>query len=283
MAIAQNFPCTGPATVERLDIFCATCKDYIVDGCIPCVYRLLIITLYLVYLCLMLLLYICRMIVTPFIKETVQIHDNAMELLEDVCRLTNRTKHSNSFHHYYTNPVLEAAKQNSYEVVQLIVYAFPNAIFSANEDGHNVIQYAVINRSEKVYNLLYQMSEHRNIYRTIKDSSGNNLLHLAARLAPSNKLNLISGAALQIQRELQWFTEVEGFVCPLSIIQKNSSGETPKMYAFSNLLLLPVAAMKAVTAVYALLDLLDGQSLEELINIPLSLLQVPNMENRKTK
>ena len=49
------------------------------------------------------------------------------------------------------------------------------------------------------------MSEHKNVYRTIKDPSGNNLLHLAARLAPSSKLNLISGAALQIQRELQWF------------------------------------------------------------------------------
>ncbi|KAI3495930.1 hypothetical protein L1887_38278 [Cichorium endivia] len=98
-----------------------------------------------------------------------------------------------------------AAKQNSYEVVQRIVHFFPNAILSANEDGHNVIQYAVINRSEKVYNLLYKMGEHRNMYRTIKDASGNNLLHLAARLAPFNKLNLISGAALQIQRELTWF------------------------------------------------------------------------------
>ena len=82
---------------------------------------------------------------------------------------------------------------------------FPNAIWSTNEDGHNFIQYSVINRSEKIYNLLYEMSEHKNIYKTIKDSSGNNLLHLAARLAPTNKLNLISGAALQIQRELQWF------------------------------------------------------------------------------
>nr|GFC42330.1 ankyrin repeat-containing protein ITN1-like [Tanacetum cinerariifolium] len=63
----------------------------------------------------------------------------------------------------------------------------------------------------KVYNLLYQMSEHKNVYKTIKDPFGNNLLHLAARLAPTSKLSLISGAVLQIQRELQWFKEVEGF------------------------------------------------------------------------
>ncbi|GKC27137.1 trichome birefringence-like protein 14 [Tanacetum coccineum] len=61
------------------------------------------------------------------------------------------------------------------------------------------------------------------------DPFGNNLLHLAARLAPTSKLSLISGAVLQIQRELQWFKEVEGFVCPLNRIQKNSFGEMPKM------------------------------------------------------
>ncbi|KAI3495772.1 hypothetical protein L1887_38118 [Cichorium endivia] len=67
------------------------------------------------------------------------------------------------------------------------------------------------------------------LLRTIKDPSRNNILHLAARLAPSNKLNLISGAALQIQRELQWFKEVEAFVCPLNTVQKNSFNETPQM------------------------------------------------------
>ena len=112
-----------------------------------------------------------------------------------------------SSHHknYYTNPILEATRQNSPEVVKRIVHYFPNAFWSASEDGHNVIQYAVINRSEKIYNLLYEMSEHKNVYKTSKDSSGNNLLHLAARLAPAEKLNLISGAALQIQYELQWY------------------------------------------------------------------------------
>ncbi|GKB20582.1 ankyrin repeat-containing domain, PGG domain protein [Tanacetum coccineum] len=87
--------------------------------------------------------------------------------------------------------------------------SFPDAIWSTNEDGHNFIQYSVINRSEKIYNLLYEMSEHKNIYKTIKDYSGNNLLHLAARLAPTNKLNLARGAALKIQRELQWFKPEE--------------------------------------------------------------------------
>ncbi|CAA0839628.1 Ankyrin repeat family protein, partial [Striga hermonthica] len=40
-------------------------------------------------------------------------------------------------------------------------------------------------------------------------ANGDFPLHLVARLAPPHKLNLVSGAALQMQRELQWFQEVE--------------------------------------------------------------------------
>nr|GEU45699.1 ankyrin repeat-containing domain, PGG domain protein [Tanacetum cinerariifolium] len=45
-------------------------------------------------------------------------------------------------------------------------------------------------------------SEDKGIPKTIKDSYGNNLLHLVGRLVSTNKLNLISRATLQIQREL---------------------------------------------------------------------------------
>ncbi|KAL8239948.1 hypothetical protein R6Q59_016515 [Mikania micrantha] len=129
----------------------------------------------------------------------------------------------------YNNAIFEATRQNAVEVVKEIVSQVPNIIWNSNEDGHNIIQHAVINCSENVYNLLYQISEHKNTYRTIRDRFGNNLLHLAARLAPEEKMNTISGAAFQFQQELQWFKEVESFVCPLNVIQKNSFGETPQM------------------------------------------------------
>ncbi|KAI7747832.1 hypothetical protein M8C21_005891 [Ambrosia artemisiifolia] len=148
----------------------------------------------------------------------------AKMLLKQICSLIKEEIPSESHHGYYKNAILEAARQNADKLVKIIVSEFPNAIWSTNEEGHNIIQYAVINRSERVYNLVYQMSEHKNIYRTIQeDTSGNNLLHLAARLAPPEKLDHISGAALRIQHELQWFKEVERFVCPLNIIQKNKN------------------------------------------------------------
>ncbi|KAL4568170.1 hypothetical protein LXL04_023776 [Taraxacum kok-saghyz] len=164
-----------------------------------------------------------------YIKERIRTHLDAFIVLDSVCDMIRFKLDSMSYNQYYTKPMFEAIIQNTHEVVEYIVSCFPDSLSSPNEEGHNIIQHAVINRSENIYNILYQMSEHKNVYRTIKDPSGNNLLHLAARLAPSSKLNLISGAALQIQRELQWFKEVEGFVCPLNIIQKNSFHEIPQM------------------------------------------------------
>ncbi|KAK1409062.1 hypothetical protein QVD17_41345 [Tagetes erecta] len=58
------------------------------------------------------------------------------------------------------------------------------------------------------------------------DKDGNNLLHLAAQLAPIHKLNVLSGAALQMQREFQ---EVEKFVETKYKEEKNKKQETPIM------------------------------------------------------
>ncbi|CAI9293225.1 unnamed protein product [Lactuca saligna] len=244
MAIAENFPCelsvlaryiVGADEIrDRLRLFVVrTTMDCIarcLPSLVPWVNPMFKAFFYVICWSDMLFRTILYMLVSPFIKKSIKNNEDAIKLLNYVCDLIVDSNHSSSYHHCYTKPILEATRLNAHQVVHIIWLHFPNATLSANEDGHNIFQYAVIHRSEKVYNFLYQMTGHRkNIYRTIKDFHGNNLLHLAARLAPTDKLNRISGAALQIQRELQWFKEVEGFVYQLSITQKNSSGETPQM------------------------------------------------------
>ncbi|KAL7592978.1 hypothetical protein Lser_V15G32875 [Lactuca serriola] len=238
-AIAQNFP-PELNKVEKyiaFDVRSITVKG-ILNYMVPRSIQSWVVRLMAIIFCLaypgmigfvILYLMILKILGWIIIKKRVRNHCAAEELSKTVSRLIKNLNDPSSYHHYYTNPILEATRQNACKVVQDIVSFFPNAIWSTNEDGHNILQYAVINRSIKVYKLLHKKSEHKNMYRNIKDSSGNNLLHLAARLAPDNKLNLISGAALQIQWELQWFKEVEGFVCPLNIKQKNSFNETPQM------------------------------------------------------
>uniref|UniRef100_A0A7N0TYS2 PGG domain-containing protein n=1 Tax=Kalanchoe fedtschenkoi TaxID=63787 RepID=A0A7N0TYS2_KALFE len=60
------------------------------------------------------------------------------------------------------------------------------------------------------------------------EENGNNILHLAGRLAPSHRLRIVSGAALQMQRELQWFKEIENLVQPSYKSKRNKYGQTPQ-------------------------------------------------------
>ncbi|KAL4563848.1 hypothetical protein LXL04_027896 [Taraxacum kok-saghyz] len=238
MAIALNFPRELTMLEEfsrtgklhwKMESALATASDYTVRKCGTRVGKIISKFYVGFYWIIKLLPLILKMLRWPYIKERIRTHNDTTLMFAPVCNMIRLKHDSMSYNQYYMKPLFEAIRQNTHEVVKYIVFYFPEALSSANEEGHNIIQHAVINRSENIYNILYEMSEHKNVYRTIKDPSGNNLLHLAARLAPSSKLNLISGAALQIQRELQWFKEVEGFVCPLNIIQKNSFDETPQM------------------------------------------------------
>ncbi|GKF49339.1 ankyrin repeat-containing domain, PGG domain protein, partial [Tanacetum coccineum] len=56
-----------------------------------------------------------------------------------------------------------------------------------------------------------------------------NSLHKAAKLAPPHRLNIVTGAALQLQRELQWYKEVENLVEPSYKQALNKNRKTPKV------------------------------------------------------
>ncbi|CAB4299285.1 unnamed protein product [Prunus armeniaca] len=64
--------------------------------------------------------------------------------------------------------------------------------------------------------------------RKLLDASGNDMLHLAGMLSPTEKLDRISGAALQMQRERQWFKEVKSLVVlPSGVGAFNKQGMRP--------------------------------------------------------
>ncbi|XP_028770072.1 uncharacterized protein LOC114727537 [Neltuma alba] len=76
-----------------------------------------------------------------------------------------------------------------------------------------VFCYAVASRKAEIFNLL-RCFRFNNVVAATIDQYNNSLLHVAASLAPASYLNGISGAALQMQRELQWFKAVEKMVDP---------------------------------------------------------------------
>ncbi|XP_031275481.1 uncharacterized protein LOC116133959 isoform X2 [Pistacia vera] len=125
--------------------------------------------------------------------------------------------------------LLLAAESGVHEVVEEIIKSFPDAVLYSDQEQHNAFHLAVINRHKWVINLIFEMSGHKHLLLMSQDNSGNNILHLAGKLAPLYQLNRIPGAALKMQRELQWFKEVEKIVPPSIKEDKNSQGKTPAM------------------------------------------------------
>ncbi|KAI3701580.1 hypothetical protein L6452_26764 [Arctium lappa] len=167
-------------------------------------------------------------LVTPIkhVEKTQKDWEDAKKVLEVVCGKIDEIPHS---HGIYKRPILEAACRNAYEVVDEILVRSPKAIQSIDESGYDIIQLAVMHRSEKVYNLIHQIPTLKSRYRTVRDSSGNNMLHLAGKFAPLYELKRRTGAALQLQWELQWHKELKKLVFPAFITQENIFKETPEM------------------------------------------------------
>ena len=134
-------------------------------------------------------------------------YGKAKEFLKWICDKNKSKANSSldsSFDTFYRTSLMEAVRLDVYEVLHQILRISSNGMDISDREGHNIIQLAVINRSHKVYNLISPIIERQESYRRVKDSFNNNLLHLAGKLAPSTVLSCTTGAALQLQRELQW-------------------------------------------------------------------------------
>ncbi|KAM2653224.1 hypothetical protein EV2_024888 [Malus domestica] len=80
-----------------------------------------------------------------------------------------------------------------------------------NEKGRNIFQFAAECRQHKVFSLLNGLGDQRKWEPFVngKDKLDNNMLHVVGTISSAAQINRIQGAALQMQRELQWFKEVE--------------------------------------------------------------------------
>ncbi|GJU08103.1 ankyrin repeat-containing protein [Tanacetum coccineum] len=197
------------------------------------IYQLLCLLVLLLLLPFTMLYYISwkilAFLVVPIekIEMTRKEHKEAKKFLKWIFSKTNSWGAYSSFD--YRESLLEAVRLDVYEVLGQILELSSEVMDVKNEDGHNIIQLAVINRSQKAYSLISPIVKRKRSYRRVKDTFNNNLLHLAGRLAPSAVLSCTTGEALQLQRQLQWREEVEKLLESTHHIDENVDYETPKM------------------------------------------------------
>ncbi|XP_065624781.1 uncharacterized protein LOC111993963 [Quercus suber] len=97
-----------------------------------------------------------------------------------------------------------AAEVGNVEFLVELIHFDLDLLWKIDDKKRSIFHIAVEKRHESIFNLLV-VGSIRDLLADRINEDGNNMLHLAAGLAPEEKLNAISGAALQMQRELLWF------------------------------------------------------------------------------
>ena len=101
--------------------------------------------------------------------------------------------------------IVRATKEGIFEFVSEMVKSNPQFVWSHDENLSSIFSVAVQYRRAKIFSLIYGLNMKNSLARATDSFYGNNLLHMAGMFKDSTLHKDILGAALQMQRELQWF------------------------------------------------------------------------------
>ncbi|KAG7960207.1 hypothetical protein I3843_10G111900 [Carya illinoinensis] len=147
------------------------------------------------------------------LHETMLAHVQFQKLLYRICKTVATSKITPEIINSSVAPaIFGAISKGNFEFVFQIVKANPDLLWIQNEFGMGIFQFAVQCRQAEIFSLIYQLKENNALIRFI-DAAGNNILHVAGMLTEFTPINHITGSVLQMQREVQWFKEVES-ICP---------------------------------------------------------------------
>ncbi|KAK7411653.1 hypothetical protein VNO78_03088 [Psophocarpus tetragonolobus] len=134
--------------------------------------------------------------------------------------------------------LFDAAEEGNFGFLSELISAHPSLIWQVDNKTQSIIHTAVSYRHASIFNLVHEIGSIKDLIVSyiVKEhnppsffrpkSKNNTILHLAAKLAPPNRLELVSGAALQMCLEIIWFEEVKKITPPSFIMLKNSDGLT---------------------------------------------------------
>ena len=105
-----------------------------------------------------------------------------------------------------SNLLHDAAKVGNVELLKILIRSNPDLLWKVNDQDKTIFHVAVENRQENVFSLIHDMGGVKDFLVNCYNVTNKcNILHLAGKLASPYHLSRVSGAALQMQRELQWF------------------------------------------------------------------------------
>ncbi|KAL5538684.1 hypothetical protein UlMin_043128 [Ulmus minor] len=128
----------------------------------------------------------------------------------------------------FDSVLLEATMNGAVEIVKGLIKVNTEFVWVRQEKSERTLfMIAVEYRQEKILSLMRGLATKQALLASL-DGSDNTMLHMAGLLAPVSQLSKIAGPALQMQREMQWFKEVENAMPSTLKNFKNKEGKTAR-------------------------------------------------------
>ncbi|KAH6801445.1 hypothetical protein C2S52_001909 [Perilla frutescens var. hirtella] len=125
------------------------------------------------------------------------------------------------------NILHDAVKEGHVGIVTMLIRTYPQLIRDTDSNGYTIFHTAVKYRSIKVFNLIYEVYPMIDLKTLVsQDKSGDNILHLAAKLTHQNKMKL--PPVLLMQNELRWFEAVKRILPPSCVMIRNKAKLRPR-------------------------------------------------------
>ncbi|KAK3211666.1 hypothetical protein Dsin_016372 [Dipteronia sinensis] len=154
-------------------------------------------------------------------------HAEAQKILKCIIQEIPKLSNSQLERIGLNKAIYDAIKNGITEFVDEMIETTPEIIWRKDEKGRTIFAHAIVRRQEKIFSHVFGLGAKRRIAVIRHDIFHNNFLHLAAKLSPPSRLDRISGAALQMQRELEWFEEVQRILPPKYMEEVNENNKTP--------------------------------------------------------
>ena len=110
------------------------------------------------------------------------------------------------------NLLFKAAELGNYEFLAALIRLYPELIWEKDIMNRTIFHIAVMHRHVNIFSQIYSIGSIKDVvvaYQIPLPPDGSvvsdNMLHLAAKTPLPHELNIVSGSALQMQREWLWF------------------------------------------------------------------------------
>ncbi|KAM3729276.1 hypothetical protein ACB098_M004200 [Castanea mollissima] len=156
------------------------------------------------------------------------LHHQSKKLLLHICKVLPGLNSHQLGKGHVIEAMIKAVKQGRVEFATEILKTCPDLVRCVEKStGRSLFHLAVLHRQHEVFRFLCRSPAKNGLFGMV-DSDRNSILHISARFEPSARRNTVPGAAFHMQREVQWYKEVESIVHPFMLESTNTDGKRPR-------------------------------------------------------